>query len=218
MSKAPDSFLTLAAPSTGEFKDRGSKFLAYAYPVNTEEAAIEYVESLRKEHFKARHHCFAWRLGLDGQRFRANDDGEPSGTAGRPILGQVDAAGLTDVVVIVVRYFGGTLLGTSGLIQAYRESTAEALRQAIVVEKIIREEFRVSVDYAVQPDLMNTLKKLGLEITGEEYTDTGAVLVIDIRKNAVPETLLHCKALLWKVSMEEAQTLEWPTGIFVEPV
>ncbi len=159
MSSIPDSFFTLSAPGAGEFKDRGSRFLAYAYPVTSEEEALHRLEALRKEHFKARHHCFAWRLGLDGQRFRANDDGEPSGTAGRPILGQIDAAGLTDVVLVVVRYFGGTLLGASGLIHAYRESAAEALRQAPRVEKIMQERFVLSVAYALLPDLQNALKK-----------------------------------------------------------
>ncbi|MDV7398872.1 YigZ family protein, partial [Arthrospira platensis SPKY1] len=135
-------YKTLASSSTGEFKDRGSKFIAYAYPVADEEEAMEKVAELRKEHFKARHHCFAWRFGVDGLRFRANDDGEPSGTAGRPILGQIDSFELTNVVVIVVRYFGGTLLGASGLIQAYRESAAEALRQATIEERILQAIYR----------------------------------------------------------------------------
>ena len=218
MSNLPDSFRTLAAPSTGEFKDRGSKFLAYAYPAATEEEAMGRVEALRKEHFKARHHCFAWRLGLDGQRFRANDDGEPSGTAGRPILGQIDAAGLTDVVVVVVRYFGGTLLGTSGLIQAYRESAADALEQAGVVEKIVCDYFEIEVDYALMPDVMNAVKKLGLELNQEAYHDNGATLQVGIRKSESAGKLLQMRALLWKVSAEEAQTLDWPAGIRVNDI
>lgn len=213
----PDSFHTISGPSTGEYKDRGSKFLAYAWPVQTEEEAMAQLELLRKEHFKARHHCFAWRLGLDGQRFRANDDGEPSGTAGRPILGQIDAAGLTDVVVVVVRYFGGTLLGTSGLIQAYRESAADALRQAQVVEKIVQDDFTLQVDYALVPDVMNAIKKLDIGIAGEEYGDTGARMAIGIRQSEAPDKLLRLKAALWKVSAEEAQTLEWPAGIVLDP-
>lgn len=213
MLALPDFFRTLAAPATGEFKDRGSKFLAYAYPATSEEDAMAHVEALRKEHFKARHHCFAWRLGLDGLRFRANDDGEPSGTAGRPILGQIDSAGLTDVVVVVVRYFGGTLLGASGLIQAYRESAADALRQAAVVEKIVCDHFEFSADYALLPDLMNAVKKLGLELEQEGYGDTGATLQIGIRKSEAAGKLLQMRALLWKVSAEEALTLDWPAGI-----
>ncbi|TNE56612.1 MAG: YigZ family protein [Bacteroidetes bacterium] len=215
MSTIPDSFHTLAAPSTGEFKDRGSKFFAYAYPICTEAEGLARLEALRKEHLKARHHCFAWRLGLDGERFRANDDGEPSGTAGKPILGQIDAAGLTDVVVIVVRYFGGTLLGTSGLIQAYRESAADALRQATIVEKIIQDHFQCTADYAIVPELINALKKLNLTIVQETYNDTGVLLEIGIRKSEAEVLLLQLKAQLWKVSTSEAQTLDWPAGIAV---
>ncbi|MBL7797723.1 MAG: YigZ family protein [Saprospiraceae bacterium] len=216
MSTIPDSFFTLSAPGVGEFKDRGSRFLAYAYPVNTEEEALHRLEALRKEHFKARHHCFAWRLGLDGQRFRANDDGEPSGTAGRPILGQIDAAGLTDVVVVVVRYFGGTLLGASGLIHAYRESAAEALRLAPRVEKIVQERFILSVAYALLPDLQNALKKIGTEIFREDYGDSEARLEIGIRKSETLNTLLKIKASLWKTTPEEARTLDWPEGVLVQ--
>ncbi|MFN0013423.1 MAG: IMPACT family protein [Saprospiraceae bacterium] len=213
MSTEPDSYHTILTPSTGEFKDRGSKFLAYAYPVCTEEDAISRLDALRKEHFRARHHCFAWRLGIDGQRFRANDDGEPSGTAGRPILGQIDAAVLTDVVVVVVRYFGGTLLGASGLIHAYRESAAEALRQATRVEKIVQDRFVFTAAYALLPDLQNALKKLGTEIFQENYGDAEAILEIGIRKSAVPDILLKTKALLWKTTPDEARTLDWPQGI-----
>ncbi len=216
MSTTPDSFFTLSAPGTGEFKDRGSRFIAYTYPVISEEEALRHLDILRKEHFKARHHCFAWRLGLDGQRFRANDDGEPSGTAGRPILGQIDAAGLTDVVVVVVRYFGGTLLGASGLIHAYRESAAEALRQSPRVEKIVQERFVFTVGYALLPDLQNALKKLGTEIFQENYGDAEACLEIGIRKSAAPDTLLKIRALMWKTTPEEARTLDWPQGVTVQ--
>ncbi|MBK9338961.1 MAG: YigZ family protein [Lewinellaceae bacterium] len=215
MSDLPDSFHTLAAPGVGEFKDRGSKFIAYAFPVVSEEEALRCLEALRKEHFKARHHCFAWRLGLDGQRFRANDDGEPSGTAGRPILGQIDAAGLTDVVIIVVRYFGGTLLGASGLIQAYRESAAEALRLAPKVEKIVQDYFCLTVGYALLPDVLNAVKKCDADILQEEYGDTDARMEIGIRKHIAQDVLLKIKALLWKTSPEEARTLDWPEGVSV---
>ncbi len=207
-----DSYNTISAPATGEFKDRGSKFIAYAWPVRSEEEALAYLEGLRKEHFKARHHCFAWRLGVDGQRFRANDDGEPSGTAGRPILGQIDAAGLTDVVVVVVRYFGGVLLGASGLIHAYREAAAEALREAVVVEKIVKDRFQFDFDYALMPDVMQALKKLEIEMFEQEFGDRGMISV-GIRQSDVAEKLLKIKALLWKVSTDEAATLGWPPGM-----
>ena len=149
-----DSYFTLAAPSIGEFKDKGSRFIAHAAAASTEADCLLFIEKIRKEHPKARHHCTAWRLGLDQNRYRANDDGEPSGTAGRPILTQIDAAGLRNVVVVVVRYFGGTLLGTSGLIEAYRESTAQALRVAERVEKIVCDIWRLEFDYARMPDVM----------------------------------------------------------------
>lgn len=212
-----DIFQTIEAPVTGLFKDRGSKFLAFAYPVTSEEAALAYLERLRKEHFKANHHCFAWRLGLGQDRFRANDDGEPSGTAGRPILGQIDALALTDVVVVVVRYFGGTLLGTSGLINAYRESTAEALRQAKILQKIVKDQFLLDFDYAIMPDLMHALKKLDIETGQQAYGDRGQ-LQIGIRQSEVAEKLLLLKAALWKVSAEEAAGVGWPAGMNVEAI
>ena len=214
MPTLPDAYHTLAAPATGEYKDRNSKFIAYAYPVPTEAAALAQLEVLRKEHFKARHHCFAWRLGPDGARHRANDDGEPSGTAGRPILGQIDACGLTDVLIVVVRYFGGTLLGTSGLIQAYRESAAEALRQGQIVEKIIRDHFVFDVDYALLPDVMQAVKKLGVDLVREAYGDRG-LLEIAIRQSEAVARLLEIKSLVWKVSSEEAAALDWPAGLVV---
>ena len=214
MPTLPDAYHTLAAPATGEYKDRNSKFIAYAYPVPSEAAALAQLEVLRKEHFKARHHCFAWRLGPDGAHHRANDDGEPSGTAGRPILGQIDACGLTDVLIVVVRYFGGTLLGTSGLIQAYRESAAEALRQGQIVEKIIRDHFVFDVDYALLPDVMQAVKKLGVDLVREAYGDRG-LLEIAIRQSEAVARLLEIKSLVWKVSSEEAAALDWPAGLVV---
>jgi uncharacterized YigZ family protein len=164
-----DTYTTIAAPSTGEYKDRGSKFIAYAYPVQSEEEALEKLAALRKEHPKARHHCFAWRFGVDGLRFRANDDGEPSGTAGRPILGQIDSHGLANVVVIVVRYFGGTLLGASGLIQAYRESARAALENAEKEERVLEAVFRIRFDYARMSDLLNLVKKGGYAILRQDF-------------------------------------------------
>ncbi len=212
-----DAYHTIEAPSVGEYKDRGSKFIGHAYPVRTEGAAMLHLEALRKAHFKAGHHCFAWRLGLDGSRFRANDDGEPSGTAGRPMLGQIDAFGLTDVLVVVVRYFGGILLGTSGLIQAYRETAAEAFRQSVIIEKIILDTFRLDFDYALMPDVMNTVKKLALEVQQQEFAERG-LLQIGIRQGETAATLLKMKALLWRVSLEEAAALDFPAGLNVEKI
>ncbi len=213
-----DTYCTLAGPSVGEYKDRGSKFIAYAFPVETDAEALSRVEMLRKEHPKARHHCFAWRLGTDGQYFRVNDDGEPSGTAGRPILGQIDAAGLTNVVVVVVRYFGGTLLGTSGLIQAYRESTAEALRHAVRVERVVFGYVRAEIAYGMLPEWLSTLKRSGLEVLQEEYGETTATLRLGAPQSQIESALLLQKALLWKAKPQEALSLPWPEGVLsVEP-
>ncbi len=212
-----DSYHTIAAQATGEFKDRGSKFFGYAYPVRSEEEALACLEVLRKEHFKARHHCFAWRFGIDGSRFRANDDGEPSGTAGRPILGQIDTFGLTDVFIVVVRYFGGTLLGASGLIHAYREAAAEALRNAEIIEKIIKDHFTLDFDYALMPDVMHGVKKLDLEIVRQTFEDRG-LMEVAIRQTEAADQMLQLKALVWKVSIEEAATLDWPAGLICTPL
>ena len=210
-----DAFKTIAAPSEGEFKDRGSKFLAHAWPVRTEADIHEKLEILRKAHIKARHHCYAWRLGADGTRYRSNDDGEPSGTAGRPILAQIDALDLRDVLVVVVRYFGGTLLGTSGLINAYREAAAEALRHAEVLEKIVQDHLLLDFDYALMPDVMQAVKKLNVEVIGQEFGDRGR-LNIAIRQSETAARLLTLKAQIWKVSLEEAAQLDWPAGLFIQ--
>lgn len=141
------TYKTIASTTQAEFKDKGSRFVAFAYPIQTLEEVKQYVSILREEHHKARHWCYAYRLGVDGTQFRANDDGEPAGSAGRPILGQIDSAGLTDVLVIVVRYFGGTLLGVPGLIHAYKTAAAEALTVAEVIEKNVEKMVWLRCEY-----------------------------------------------------------------------
>lgn len=141
------TYRTLELPIQAEFKDKGSRFLAFAYPVQTAEQVKKHVDDLRQEHHKARHWCYAYRLGVDGNQFRANDDGEPSGSAGRPILGQIDSFELTDVLVVVVRYFGGTLLGVPGLIHAYKTSTQMALENAQIIERNIEKTVRIRCEY-----------------------------------------------------------------------
>jgi uncharacterized YigZ family protein len=179
-----DTYHTIAAPTVGEYKAKGSKFIAYAYPVQTEGDMKKALDVLKKEHFKSRHHCFAFRLGIDGKRYRANDDGEPSGTAGRPILGQIDSFGLTNVFIVVVRYFGGTKLGTSGLKVAYRDAAKEALQAAEVVEKIVEKQFNIIFDYSVTSDVMNYLKKEDFKILETTYTDK-SILRVSIRLNDI---------------------------------
>ena len=208
-----DTYKTISSASLGEFKDKGSKFIANATPLSMEGDFPLFLEKIKKEHPKARHHCYAWRMGMDGNSYRANDDGEPNGTAGRPILGQIDSFGLTNVGVVVVRYFGGTLLGTSGLIAAYKESTAEAFRQAEIIDKIIEDIFEIKFEYDKMPDVMNALKRLNIKVLSQEFNDSG-VINISIRKNESEQTVLHFRALVLKKSIEETQMREdTPEGI-----
>jgi len=157
-----DTYLTIEKPSEGQFKDKGSRFLAFACPVESEEEIKEYLQSLKKEHHSARHHCFAWRLGAGKERFRANDDGEPSSTGGRPILGQIQKLDLTNILVVVVRYFGGTLLGVSGLINAYSAAAADALRQARILTKTVEISFSVGFEYVQMNKVMKLFKERDL--------------------------------------------------------
>ena len=152
-------YKTLAANTTAEFKDRGSKFIAFAYPILTVQDVKEKVQALKKEHPKANHHCFAYRIGTDGMEYRAVDDGEPSGSAGRPILGQIDSAGLVNILVVVVRYFGGTLLGVPGLINAYKTATADALLNAPTTERWIEDIVDINFDYPVMNEVLQLLKQ-----------------------------------------------------------
>ena len=166
-----DTYSSIASRSEGLFKDNGSRFIAKAYPVETEEEVKALVDGLKKEYHDARHHCYAYRLGLDGGRWRANDDGEPSGSAGRPILGQIDSAGLSDILVVVVRYFGGIKLGIPGLIRAYKTSTADALAQASVVEKIAGRNYIVRFPYLSMNQVMKVAKDLALPQRGQEFSE-----------------------------------------------
>ena len=153
-----DLYKTIESPSEGLFKDKGSKFIAYAYAVYTEDEIKEHLSRIRKEHFSARHHCYAWRLGADKERFRANDDGEPSSSAGKPILGQIQSFDLTNVLIVVVRYFGGTLLGVSGLINAYRAAAKDAIEKANIVEKTVEDILMIDFGYESMNDVMKIFK------------------------------------------------------------
>ncbi len=202
-----DQYHTIAEPSIGEFKDKGSKFHAYAFPVESEEEIMQCLQEVKKEHFKARHHCYAYRLGMDRNNFRANDDGEPSSTAGKPILGQLDSFGVTNVFVVVVRYFGGTKLGVSGLINAYKTSAAEALSAAEIIQKTVCDVYQVAFEYAVMGDVMNAIKKLNLEMQNQDF-GAAPTLELSIRQSEVEDTLVRLKARIAKISAEEAATLE----------
>lgn len=153
-----DTYKTISKPAEGLFKDKGSKFIAYAYPVYAEDEIKELIQSIKKEHYSARHHCYAWRLGHEKLNFRANDDGEPSSTAGKPILGQIQSFDLTNILIVVVRYFGGTLLGVSGLINAYKNAAVDVITNADIVEKIVEKQLVVEFDYGVMNDVMKIFK------------------------------------------------------------
>ena len=161
-------YFTIEKTSVAEFKDRGSKFIAYTYPVATADEFKTYLQQLKKEHHNAEHHCFAYRIGTDGNNFRVNDDGEPSGSAGRPILGQIDSKELTNVAVIVVRYFGGTLLGVPGLINAYKNATALALQTVPIIQKQVEIKYVVHFDYTQMNDVMIILKQYNCTVINQE--------------------------------------------------
>lgn len=167
-----DEYRSIAAPAEGLFKDNGSRFIALAYPVESEESVKEIVAGLRKEYHDARHHCYAYRIGYDGALFRSSDDGEPSGSAGRPILGQIDSAGLSDILVVVVRHFGGIKLGIPGLIRAYKSSTADALANATVVEKTAGTVYRISFDYLSMNAVQKVLKDMNLPQSSQEFSQS----------------------------------------------
>jgi uncharacterized YigZ family protein len=159
---------TIGQPSMAEFRDRGSQFLAYAFPIQSTDDFKKRLKALKEEHPKAAHHCFAWRLGTDGNNHRASDDGEPSGTAGRPILGQIDSRELTDVAIIVVRYFGGTLLGVPGLINAYKTVTSLALQLTPIIQKPVLVYYDLEYDYTLMNDIMMVVKRFGCTIVKNE--------------------------------------------------
>jgi len=164
-----DSFLTITRRSEGIYKEKGSKFLAFAIPVSDVEEVKAIVAAFRKEYYDARHVCYAYMLGADREEFRANDDGEPSGTAGRPILGQINSAGLTDILILVVRYFGGVLLGTGGLVTAYKSAAADAIANNEVVEREVMISLDIEFDYLHLNEVMSLLKETGTLAQSQEF-------------------------------------------------
>lgn len=197
-----DHYISLAQPSTGLYREKGSKFLAYAYNVSTEDDLHNHINSLKKSHPKARHYCYAYRLGPGTDTFRANDDGEPSGTGGRPILGAIDSAGLSDTGVVVVRYFGGTKLGVSGLIQAYKKAAADALRNGHKKDVYITEECKLTFDYGHMGIIMDILKQLEIEIVEKVLTET-PYFVLAIRSSMFHDKIQLIKARLLNRNPED---------------
>lgn len=176
-----DIYKTIEKESTGYYKDKGSKFYSYAYPLSNEDSVKEVISKLKKEHHSARHHCYAWRLGTEGIRTRANDDGEPSSTAGKPILGQLQSYEVTNILVVVVRYFGGTLLGVSGLINAYKNVTIEVLNQADIKTKLIENTFELSFGYEVLNAVMQVTKQEAVNILNTDFQED-CKLTFTVRK------------------------------------
>lgn len=197
---ATDSYLTIARPAEAYNRERSSKFLSYAYPVENEEEIREALEALRKRYFDATHHCYAWRLGPEGESFRANDDGEPSGTAGRPILGQMLSAGVTNCLVVVVRYFGGTKLGVPGLIAAYKEATQEVLAASEIIERTVDDLITVYFPYVVMNDIMRIVKEVQPRIE-EQLFDNLCTMRLRIRRSL-------SERLIGRLSKVEGATLE----------
>lgn len=193
MSNA-EHYFTIDRTASAEFKDRGSRFLAYVTPVTTVESCKMQLLELKKEHPKAVHHCFAYRLGTDGLQFRVNDDGEPSGSAGRPILGQIDSRGLTNTQVVVVRYFGGTLLGVPGLINAYKSATSMALQLIPVIQKPIELSYQLQFDYTRMNEVMMIVKQYGCSVQSQE-TQLFCLLNIGIPKARLDEVLYRLNDL-----------------------
>ncbi|HNY02631.1 MAG TPA: YigZ family protein [Bacteroidales bacterium] len=171
MEREDDAYLSVAAESRGVFRDRASKFIAVALPVTTEEEVKQRLNELRKTYHDANHHCFAYRLGPGGSAYRFNDDGEPSGSAGKPIYGQLLSKDISDVLVVVIRYFGGTKLGVPGLINAYRTAAKEALGQADVVTRVVQTGYCVAFGYPLMNEVMRILKEENARITAQESAD-----------------------------------------------
>lgn len=189
-----DYYNTIEKPSVAEFKDRGSKFIAYAFPIADVNQFKENLAAIKKEHPKATHHCFGYRLGLDGNNFRVSDDGEPSGSAGRPILGQIDSKQLTNVLVIVVRYFGGTLLGVPGLINAYKTSAALVLQVTPVVRKPVEVNYTLQFDYTIMNDVMMIIKQSDCVVLSQDM-QLFCKVEIAIAKHRLDEVLYKLKAI-----------------------
>jgi len=177
-----DTYKTIITSSEGIYKEKGSKFLSFAFPVNTGEDVKELIKTHKKEYYDARHVCFAYMLGADRKEWRANDDGEPSGTAGRPVLGQINSRELTNILVIVVRYFGGVLLGTGGLTTAYKEAASDALNQAEIIEKTVDESISIHFDYVLLNDVMRVIKDTNPQILQQTF-DNQCFMQLSIRKN-----------------------------------
>lgn len=189
-----DEYKTIQEPAKGSFRDKGSRFLAYAFPVSNEKEIKTHLEALRKQYYDATHHCYAWILGYNKSAYRVNDDGEPSGTAGRPIYGQLLSADLTNILVVVIRYYGGTKLGVPGLINAYKTSTIEVLTNSTIITKIVKEVYEVEFPYETMNDVMKIIKDDALEVINNEF-GMKCVIKLAIRHSDVPPVIRKLEKL-----------------------
>ncbi|HLN19610.1 MAG TPA: YigZ family protein [Bacteroidales bacterium] len=183
-----DSYRTLSSPAEGLYKEKGSRFISFAFPVTDQEEIRVIIEKIRKEHHDARHHCYAWMLGQDRLKWRVNDDGEPSGTGGKPILGQINSRNLTNIVIVVSRYFGGTLLGVSGLINAYKSAAFSCLENSEIVERHLHDFYQISFPYIVMNDVMKILKEENIGQSGQVF-DINCSMMINFRVAAREKVL-----------------------------
>lgn len=177
-----DTYQTIAAASEGIYKEKGSKFLAFAYPIFSEEEFKNHLAQLKKDYHDARHHCYAFKLGLTENEYRYSDDGEPNNSAGKPIYGQILSKNLTNVGIVVVRYFGGTKLGVGGLVTAYKEAAADALQNARIIEQTVNNFYQILFDYPVMSEVMTFIKKNELNITKQLFENT-CLIEFGIRKS-----------------------------------
>lgn len=175
-----DSFRSISGLSKGIYKDNGSKFLSFAYPVEDESEIKSIITAIKKEYYDARHHCYAYRLGYTGERWRVNDDGEPSSSAGKPILGQILSKNLSDILIVVVRYFGGVKLGIPGLIKAYKTASSDALDSADIIEKVATRDFVVKYEYLQMNAVMKILKDLDISVVSQTF-DTECEICVKVR-------------------------------------
>ena len=180
-----DEYLTIKGESSGTYTELRSKFLSFAFPVRTVEEAMALVDKFQRKYFDARHVCWAYMLGAERETFRANDNGEPSGTAGKPILGQINSKGLTDIIILVVRYFGGVKLGTSGLIQAYKAAAAEAIAAATIIEKTVDEQITIAFEYPLMNQVMRIVKEESPSILSQSF-DGDCLMTLSIRAGLMP--------------------------------
>jgi uncharacterized YigZ family protein len=188
MQIVEDTYKTVSGKSEGLYKEKGSKFIALAYPVTSEDEVKVILASLRKEYHDARHHCYSYIIGFKGEHWRANDDGEPSGTAGRPIHGQIQSFNLTNTLIVVIRYFGGTKLGVSGLINAYKTSAADALNNAQIVVNTVKDIYKITFGYLAMNDIMKLVKEENLGLMEQNF-DTSCFITVGIRQTRTESVL-----------------------------